>query len=138
MQFVKREFPMTRGGKKALRGLLLSSALGALAAPAWADLDAAAGAAEEVVVTGQRNDHGSSATKGDAPLVETPMSISVIGNDRIEALGLESVAQALRYTAGVSPETRGGVVTRYDLFNLRGFAVNSPFYNGLGTLNDGW
>lgn len=130
---------MIRGGKSVLRGLLLSSALGSIAVPAWADLDMeAAAGTDEVIVTGQRADVGSSATKGDAPLVETPMSVSVIDNSRIEELGLESVAQALRYTAGVSPETRGGVVTRYDLFNLRGFAVNSPFYNGLGTMYDGW
>ncbi len=130
---------MTRGGKSVLRTLLLSSALGSIAMPAWADLDMeAAGGPEEVIVSGQRDDRASSATKGDAPLIETPMSVSVIDSSRIDELGLESVAQALRYTAGVSPETRGGVVTRYDLFNLRGFAVSAPFYNGLGTQYDGW
>jgi iron complex outermembrane receptor protein len=129
---------MTRRGKSALRGLLLSSAVGSIMSPAWADLDMTAGGPDEVIVTGQRSDIGSTGTKSDAPLIETPMSISVIDKSQIDELGLQSVAQALRYTAGVSPETRGGVVTRYDMFNLRGFAVNSPFYNGLGTMNDGW
>lgn len=124
---------MVRGGTRLLCGV----ALGVLMAPAWAELDGAT-PGEEVIVTGQRGDFGSSATKGDAPLIETPMSVSVIDSRRLDELGLQSVNQALRYTAGISPETRGGVVTRYDLFNLRGFAVSSPFYNGLGTLYDGW
>ena len=125
---------MFRGGKSMLRGLALGTAL---TSPAWADFDTIG--TEELIVTGQRAaDRGSSATKGDTPLIETPMSISVIDSARLDELGLESVGAALRYTAGVSPETRGGVVTRYDLFNLRGFAVASPFYNGLGTMYDGW
>lgn len=122
---------MFRRGKIAL-------ALGTLlASPVWAEFDTAG--TEELIITGQRAaDSGSSATKGDLPLIETPLSISVIDSARLDELGLESVGAALRYTAGVSPETRGGVVTRYDLFNLRGFAVSSPFYNGLGTMYDGW
>ncbi len=125
--------------RPALRRGAAAVALLALGTPALAQTatSPAPSQTEEVVVIGQRLP-GSSAVKSDAPLIETPMSVSVIDADRIDLLGQLTVNQALRYTAGITPETRGGVVTRYDQFTLRGFAINNSFYNGLSGMYAGW
>lgn len=45
------------------------------------------------------------ATKGDIPLIETPQSITVITRKRMDAQEVNTMAGALRYTAGVQAET---------------------------------
>jgi iron complex outermembrane recepter protein len=114
--------------------LLLGSAL--LAAPAWAADGAAAtatadGGDDAIVVTGQQvKDVASAATKSALPIAETPQSISVISNEDIAGLGLQNLNQALRFVAGVTPETRGSAAEVYDQFKLRGF--DAPvFLDGL-------
>jgi iron complex outermembrane receptor protein len=110
--------------------LLLGSVLASL--PAWAaGTDGAAVAAdagdELIVVTGQQpSDTASAATKSTLPIVETPQSISVISNEDIAGLGLQNLNQALRFVAGVTPETRGSSAEVYDQFKLRGF--DAPTY----------
>ncbi len=80
-----------------------------------------------IVVTGQHaRTQASSGTKTDTPLAETPQSISVITADDIAALGLQNLNQALRFVAGVTPETRGSSAEVYDQFKLRGF--DAPVY----------
>ncbi|WP_254606335.1 TonB-dependent siderophore receptor [Sphingomonas bacterium] len=82
-------------------------------------------------MTGQRPDTQASAgTKTDKPLAETPQSISVITDATIADRGLQNLAQALRYVAGVTPEQRGSSAEVYDLFTLRGFAA-PVFLDGL-------
>ncbi|SNS24989.1 MULTISPECIES: TonB-dependent siderophore receptor [unclassified Azospirillum] len=129
---------MRQRQKMVRQGRLMSgaalAAMVAAAGPAWAEM---ATATDEVVVIGHK-EQARTGTKSDAPLVETPVSISVIDGDRMDLLGQVTVNQALRYTAGITPETRGGVVTRYDQFTLRGFAVNNVFYNGLSGMYAGW
>jgi iron complex outermembrane receptor protein len=64
----------------------------------------------------------ATATKTDTPLIETPQSISVVTRDQMDAQGLQSLQQSLRYSAGVVPETRanfGG----YDIIYGRGFPL---------------
>jgi len=100
---------------------------------------AAAEPAEEIIVTGHRVESGGAfGTKTDLPLIETPMSISVIDAERLDLLGVQSLNQALRYTAGVTPETRGGTVTRYDQFVLRGFSQINNYLDGMSLLYPGW
>lgn len=95
----------------------------AMAAPAAAD----AASDEEIVVTGQQpRTEASYGTKTNTPLVETPQSISVVSNADIAGLGLQNLNQALRFVAGVTPETRGASAEVYDLFKLRGF--DAPIY----------
>ncbi|ARP88406.1 TonB-dependent siderophore receptor [Bordetella genomosp. 9] len=60
------------------------------------------------------------ATKTDAPLLETPQSVSVVTRQQMDDQGAQTVSQALRYTAGVVPEARPG---RYDYPNIRGFGT---------------
>ena len=84
---------------------------------------------DEIVVTGDKIDTvASSGTKSDTPILETPQSISVVDASEIAALGLQNLNQALRFVAGVTPETRGSAAEVYDQFKLRGF--DAPVYLG--------
>ncbi len=71
--------------------------------------------APDYVSTGSRT-----ATKSDAPLIETPQSVTVISRDQIDLLSWTSLQQAVRYTAGVLGENFGPD-ERYDWLTLRGF-----------------
>ncbi len=86
---------------------------------------------DDVIVTGrQAPDLASAGTKSALPLAETAQSITVVTGDQIEALGLQNLNQALRFVAGVTPETRGSSAEVYDQFKLRGF--DAPvFLDGL-------
>lgn len=109
-----------------------------LAAPARAE-EADAPTVTELVVTAQRDKAVTvSATKSNAALIETPQSVSVLTRDLLDLRGVTSLNQALRYTAGVTSETRGGVVTRYDQFVLRGFSQINNFLDGLSQPYGGW
>jgi len=67
-------------------------------------------------------------TKTDTPLLETPQSISVITRDQMVAQGVENLAEALRYTPGVTGELFG-LDTRGHGIQLRGFNIwDSAFY----------
>jgi iron complex outermembrane receptor protein len=68
----------------------------------------------------------SSGTKTSTPIAETPQSISVVTAADIAGLGLQNLNQALRFVAGVTPETRGASAEVYDQFKLRGF--DAPVY----------
>ena len=107
---------------------IATTALMALASPAIAANAAAADATgDEIVVTGQQTQNDASAgTKSATPILETPQSISVITNVEIADLGLQNLNQALRFVAGVTPETRGASAEVYDQFKLRGF--DAPVY----------
>ncbi|KPU92363.1 ligand-gated channel protein [Variovorax paradoxus] len=80
----------------------------------------------------------ASGTKTDTPIMETPQSISVVTADRISALGVTNLKDALGYTPGVGTTTYGAD-SRYDWINLRGFDAYSPgFYlDGLPLRNNG-
>jgi iron complex outermembrane receptor protein len=119
--------------------LLLGVATGmmsmVLVAPAYADdaADADEGRdhRDDIVVTGMRAiTEASSGTKTDLPLAETPQSISVIDASTISELGIQNLNQAMRFVAGVTPETRGSSAEVYDQFKLRGFTV-PVFLDGL-------
>ncbi|MEO7467127.1 MAG: TonB-dependent receptor plug domain-containing protein, partial [Sphingobium limneticum] len=78
--------------------------------------------AETIVVTGVREKQAGAGTKTDTPLMATPQSITVIDSEELVRRNALSINQALSYVAGVSPNQRGGMVTRYDQLILRGFA----------------
>ncbi len=50
---------------------------------------------------------GSSGTKTDTPLIETPQSISVITKDQIEAQAIDNLGGVLRYTPGATGDLYG-------------------------------
>ncbi len=61
-----------------------------------------------------------SGTKTDTPLLETPQSISVVTRDQMDQQDVQTVAGALRYTAGVQTGNFG-FDPRFDQFAIRGF-----------------
>ncbi|MGO3344580.1 MAG: TonB-dependent siderophore receptor [Marinomonas sp.] len=89
-----------------------------------------------LVVKGQT--YRNTATKTQLDSKETPQGISVIEQGILKERGTESVAESVRYTAGVNTELRGGAVTRLDLFNIRGFQNYQNYYDGLQLLYNDW
>lgn len=93
----------------------------AAALPVPGHADPADGVRDTVVVSGVRERGTGAGTKTDTPLMETPQSITVIDGNELKRRNAFSINQALTYVAGVSPNQRGGMVTRYDQMYLRGF-----------------
>ena len=63
-------------------------------------------------------------SKTDTPLIETPQTVSVITREQLDEQNVQSLSQALGYTAGVS--TNGtGTDTRYDWPLIRGFSAST-------------
>ncbi len=112
-----------------LAGSILSATPAFAADPVPDDAQARNGTEDSgvIVVTGEKpNTVASSGTKSATSIVETPQSISVISAADIAGLGLQNLNQALRFVAGVTPETRGASAEVYDQFKLRGF--DAPVY----------
>jgi iron complex outermembrane receptor protein len=95
------------------------------------------GVNEQIAVVGQAlATEQATATKSDAPLLETPASVSVVTSGEIEARGATSVPQALRYATAIVPESRGAM-TALDYMYSRGFLVNQ-YQDGLRLLSGGY
>lgn len=73
-------------------------------------------------------------TKTNTPLLETPQSISVVTRDQMDAQGVQTVPQALRYTPGVFAEPRGVSSTGQEFGYARGFTMNDKFLDGMKLL----
>ena len=73
----------------------------------------------------------NTATKAWLPANQTPQGISVVDQQTLKAQAPKSLNQALRYTAGVVTENRGGAVTMFDTFTVRGYKVDQSHYDGL-------
>jgi len=80
----------------------------------------------------------NTATKTQLDPEETPQAISIIASEELEEKGLDTISEAMRYTAGVNTELRGGTVTRLDLFNIRGFDNDTVLLDGLPLLFNDW
>ena len=61
----------------------------------------------------------ATAGKMDMAILETPVSIHVVGREQIEAQGAQRIQQALRYTPGMSADIRGDI-SRFDQMAFRG------------------
>lgn len=115
----------------ALPVLCAGASLLALASHALAGEAASDPSVSEVVVTGQHaNTQAVSGTKTNTPLVETPQSISVIDAGDLAQRVVQNLNEAMHYTAGVGPDTRGNTAGRYDLQTIRGF-VPDQYLDGL-------
>jgi len=66
----------------------------------------------------------SGATKTSTALAETSQSVSVIERAELDARGVQSLNDAMRYVAGVSLES-SGIDNRVDDFRIRGFDAGS-------------
>ncbi|MFW6198672.1 MAG: TonB-dependent siderophore receptor [Acidobacteriota bacterium] len=65
-------------------------------------------------------DRTVTATKTSSPLLEVPQSVSVLTRDRLDTQGVESQAEALRYSAGIVSEPFGPDML-LDWTQIRGF-----------------
>ncbi len=81
----------TAAGQDAGKDTVLST-INVNAAPETAN-----GAVQGFVAT-----RSTTATKTDAPIIETPQAISVVTRDEMDARGVRSVGEAVAYTAGVA------------------------------------
>lgn len=80
----------------------------------------------------------STATKSSLRPVDSPVSISVIDQNLLQLRQADSVTKALRYTSGVTTESRP-TITIFDQFTIRGFTTYQTFYDGLPLLtNNSW
>lgn len=91
---------------------IAASARTAADAGASADASASAQQLDRIDVVGQRPsdylaDAGSSATKTDTPLIETPQAISIVTDELLRDRGAQSLQDALRYSAGVMSDAYG-------------------------------
>lgn len=92
---------------------------------------------ETISVLGQT--YRNTATKTSLEPEETPQAITIIDSETLEIRGVKSLNQALRYAPGVVTEQKGGSVTMYDTFNIRGFSVQQSYYDGLALqFLNGW
>lgn len=131
--------------RKALPGLLVLSGMAAFD-PAAAQT--AAPEIPELAVTGQAEtayspvqgyvaNRSAAGTKTDSFILETPQSLSVVTRDQMDQQNAQTLNGAVRYTAGVTPETRGAIATRYDMLKVRGFDADT-YWNGLKLIGNGW
>ncbi|MCJ2182067.1 TonB-dependent siderophore receptor [Novosphingobium sp. 1949] len=110
------------------------------AAPAFAQQSSTTETAKtydesKIVVTATGYSSATSATKTDAPIIESPQSISIISAEEIELRASPNIADALAYTAGVQAEP-SGQDSRTDEVSVRGFGAggfssNNNFVDGL-------
>ncbi|MCE4935275.1 TonB-dependent siderophore receptor [Aliivibrio fischeri] len=84
---------------------------------------------ETISIFGQA--YRNTATKTSLEPEETPQGITVLDGEVLDQRSVKSLNEALRYVPGVTTEQKGGAVTMYDTFNIRGFDVNQSYYDGL-------
>lgn len=114
-----------------LRHLLLATTVALASHAHAAEADADARALGEVVVTARLPEgEASSGTKSATPLVETPQSVSVIDRADLDLRVVQNLNEAVHFTAGMGPDTRGNTGGRYDLQTLRGFTADQ-YLDGL-------
>lgn len=78
----------------------------------------------------------AAASKTNTPLIETPQAVNVVTRDQMDAQGVNSVAEALRYTPGVLPDPNGYDL-RYDWLYIRGFNnYGTMWLDGLAVAGD--
>ncbi|MFL9581930.1 TonB-dependent siderophore receptor [Stenotrophomonas sp. AB1(2024)] len=110
---------------RRLRPNLLALACCIASAAAPAALAQTATALEAVQVNAYRAANSTSgATKTSTSIAETPQSIAVIERAELDARGVQSLNDAMRYVAGVSLES-SGIDNRVDDFRIRGFDAGS-------------
>ncbi|WP_176056303.1 TonB-dependent siderophore receptor [Brucella intermedia] len=74
-------------------------------------------------VEGYIAEHSRAATKSDVPIREVPQSISVVTRDNMNDRAVQSVSEAMLYSANVNAQ-RYGADVRSDYFTVRGFPAD--------------
>lgn len=90
-------------------------------------------------VNGYVATRSATGTKTNTSILETPQSISVVGQEQIRATGAQTLTQALQYTPGIYAGVFGNDA-RLDYFLLRGFVASDYglYKDGLQLLNYGF
>lgn len=111
-----------------------SGAAGIVSAPPGRGIEDPKGPVAGYVAT-----RSATATKTNTPLVETPQSITVIGQQQIRDQNAQTLTQATQYVAGAYAGTFGAD-SRIDYLTLRGFVVSDYgiYRDGLQLLNYGF
>lgn len=79
----------------------------------------------------ERRHKDNVATKTTLPIAETPQAVAVITREQMDAQAVGRVSEALRYSAGVMPES-DGMDARFDSWAVRGFyAGNTAWRDGI-------
>ncbi|WP_342735107.1 TonB-dependent siderophore receptor [Bradyrhizobium sp. B117] len=114
-----------------------SNAPAGAAAAAATEAGSGAGRKESAFghVDGMVATRSGTGTKTDAALIETPVAISVVTQDQIQAQGAQSVSQAVRYVSGVMVEPTGADA-RFDQIYIRGFLADQ-YLDSLRLMNAG-
>lgn len=68
------------------------------------------------------------ATKTDTPILETPQSLTVVGQEQMQITGADSLSAAFNYAPGIT--SFGGVDATGDSLATRGFRLD-PFYGNV-------
>jgi iron complex outermembrane receptor protein len=96
---------------------------------------------DELRVTGRRYvvEDAVSATKTPTPLIETPLSVSVINRDLLDTWNAGKLTEAMRYVPGIQAEPFG-IEPRFTNIRIRGFdaATTGIFRDGLALRNPGF
>ena len=91
-------------------------------------------------VYGYAAKRSATGTKTDTPLIETPQSISVVTADQMNTLKVQTLEDALSYTAGIV--TVAGYSGSFDRFTSRGFILDddsgSIYRDGLKVSGTSW
>ncbi len=74
-------------------------------------------------VEGYVAEHSRAATKSDVPIREVPQSISVVTRDNMNDRAVQSVSEAMLYSANANAQ-RYGADVRSDYFTVRGFPAD--------------
>ncbi|MPT49371.1 MAG: TonB-dependent siderophore receptor [Sphingobium sp.] len=114
--------------------LFSASALPGAAFAQGAPADSEAGRDDIIVIATGHSVAGTS-SRTDTPIIESPQTISIINDKEMELRGVQTVSEAVAYTAGVLSEA-GGMDSRVDEITLRGlgaggFSTNNSFIDGL-------
>lgn len=88
-------------------------------------------------VRGYVAQRGTTGSKTGTPLAESAQSVSVITRDQLTQQSAQSLNEALRYSPGVTTESRGAGASRFDQFKIRGFDSVS-YLNGLRMQKMNW
>lgn len=137
----------------ALRRLLAASGLSydftsdssAVVRPAGGDASAEGAPSDVITVEDYHNitslaptqgyvsHYSTAASKTDTPVIETPQSISTVGRDEMDDRNTKTVAEAMRYTAGVMVDSYGVDPRGFDTIKIRGFdsVTTGSFRDGL-------
>ena len=134
---MKRPRPLL-GGATTVTALALASSAMAQAATPPDDQEAVihrATRVQSVTVTGKARTVAASvtATKTDAPPMDTPLNIQVVTQQTLQDQAVISLDQALRNVSGVTVGAGGGADNGqpYSSIFLRGFSTDAHFRNGV-------